>query len=367
MMKKRTILWGMLSFLSLALFAQVPTLTVQDLVVAPGDKEATVTIVSDVPLTDFCAYQFDLAIPTFLTPIESYTVEMGKINVLIEAQNSEIIDDHDLGMTEQAAGVYRFMCYSTSNAYFVDGSSENEDKQTVVLTLDVNVDENATPGVYPMQILTEPIAAGDVTFALKLDKAEEGYVHPNVVAGQCKVTEKLEFTMTEAGYGTWIMPFDGELPEGLVAYGCEAVDGNTLVLVEAASLKANVPYILAGEAGTYTFTGAPGQEDDFYSEGLLTGVYVDTPLTSGYVLQDNENGVGFYKVNSEKPVTITPNHCYLNLSAPVTSFFGIGGFTAIRPVITPSNGVAHDLSGKKAVEQLKGGLIIRDGKKYFVK
>ena len=103
-------------------------------------------------------------------------------------------------------------------------------------------------------------------------------------------------------------------------------------------------------------------------EGLLTGVYEDTKITSGYVLQNLDNKVAFYLVDSE--ITVPANRCYLdldnNVSAPVKALaFPDGTLTSISEIqAADEKAVIYDLSGRRVSKATKGIYII-NGKKVI--
>lgn len=182
-----------------------------------------------------------------------------------------------------------------------------------------------------------------------------------------KDVEETYSTILAAEYGTWIVPVDAEIPEGFTFYTCENFNGGSLELVEATSIEANVPYIIQGTAGdTCTVTGIYDMSDNL-TYGCLTGVYEDTQVTSGYVLQDGEEGLGFYRVGSSA-ITLTANHCYLNVTGSSAPMFRLGDATGVdRMMVEEQDGVLYDLYGRKVTEPNGAGIYIKNGKKVFVK
>lgn len=367
-MKKLFTLFSLFAVVFMAK-AQIPTLTVKDFVVTPGEKEATIEIVSDMELTDYVAFQFDLVLPSVVTPIEPYNVKAGKVNVTITAYNSDIIDDHNLvaslvGENVKAPGTstYRILCYSTSAAPFLEFSEESPN---VVMTVTVNVAADASPGKYSAYIDDEN-ESKSAAWALKLDKGDS-YVNPDVVDGFCCVNETITYEL-KADYGTLILPFAADLPDGLKAYSCAKVEGNVLTLVEAESLAANTPYIMGGAKGSYAFTGAPIPSDATLTAGLLTGVLEDTDAPAGsYVLQNNTNGLGFYKVGSVIP-TVKAYRCYLTYAGEASALmYRFGGTTNISNIEAEGNNAMYDILGRKVVGPAQKGVYILNGKKVFVK
>lgn len=178
---------------------------------------------------------------------------------------------------------------------------------------------------------------------------------------------------TAAGWGTVILPFAfDELPAGVKAYTCAAVDGATLTLEEAtAPLEANKPYIIEG-AWEATLTGDAQGTALTYTEGLLTGTYADMEAINGtYIMQKHEDTVGFYQVDTESAQPKVPaNRAYLTApSAGVKAFvLGEEAADAIHSVFTAvANGDIYDLAGRKAAQMNKGGVYVVNGKKIIIK
>lgn len=124
--------------------------------------------------------------------------------------------------------------------------------------------------------------------------------------------------ISDAQYGTFIAPFDAVVPAGVTVYTCAEVDGNTLTLEPATTIKANTAYIVyAEESVSETLTGWGLATKDAYETGVLTGSYELAPVAEGkYLLQNNNNKVGFYLV-AEDGFKIGANRCYL--TAPETA------------------------------------------------
>lgn len=185
--------------------------------------------------------------------------------------------------------------------------------------------------------------------------------------------DEVSFTMTDAGWGTLIVPFDHSVPNGLTAYTCGGYttsDGvNWLTLTEASTITANTPYIMAGEAGTYVFTGTPNMAGSVFTEGLLTGVYVPTTINEGSVLQNHDGEVAFYAVAASDPKAVPAYRCYLNSSAPSGSVaFRLNDTTGIIGLtVNEDDDMVYDLQGRSVCGPLKNGVYIRNGKMVLVK
>ncbi len=203
-------------------------------------------------------------------------------------------------------------------------------------------------------------------------------------------TVEVDWTMTTAGWGTLILPFDADVPTSMAAYTCSSLDGEELVLTEASSIAKNTPYIVeyTGEDEltediSCAFSGTP---DDFYYTlvkqegeylvGTLKDIYVpkwDTSVTD-YVLQKQNDYVAFYYVASDE-ISLTAYHCYLSVpaSSDVKAFFSFPSSsadteTAISGIEdgAAAGSAMYDLSGRQ-VSSPRKGIYIKGGKKVIIK
>ena len=175
---------------------------------------------------------------------------------------------------------------------------------------------------------------------------------------------------TVAGWGTVMLPFAvAELPGGVKAYSCAGVDGTTLTLTAVEKLEANKPYIIEG-AWNATLTGDAQGTKLTYTDGLLTGVYAETTAPEGsYVLQNQDNVVGFYLVENSD-IEVPANRAYLTVNGSGVKgfFFGSDDATAVKGVEAAGEeaGAIYNLAGQRVEKAVKGIYII-NGKKVLVK
>ncbi len=194
--------------------------------------------------------------------------------------------------------------------------------------------------------------------------------------------ETIEWEMTDAGWGTLILPFAADVPEGLTLYAGDALtldsDGTTITVGDASeTIAANTPYLVSGSAATYEFTGVATNTQDSYTVGMLTGTLVnmtqdDFTADSGqYVLQNHEDeGLAFYPITDESTgVTLDAYHCYLTSSSVSPMALHLPGMaTGIVAVEGDviANDAIYDLSGRRVSKAVKG-VYIMNGKKVLVK
>ncbi len=258
-----------------------------------------------------------------------------------------------------ADGVARYLC--TGKPY---GGNDNQIRTTteVEQAMLVKIIPSATEGVYNL-----------------LNVAANNYIGSQD-AGVYTVARNINFLLveakkpsitvntTEAGWGTVMFPFAvAELPEGVKAYTCDAVEGSTLTLTEVDALEANKPYIVEG-AWNATLTGDAQGTALTNTVGLLTGVYADTqaPVAS-YVLQNQGGNVAFYLVEDGAQPTAGANHAYLTVASGVKAFFLGEVETAIQSLQAAGEARAiYNLSGQR-VQKAQRGVYVVNGKKVVVK
>lgn len=194
-----------------------------------------------------------------------------------------------------------------------------------------------------------------------------------------------EYVMTAAGWGTIIIPFDCEKPEGLTIYECTSVNDGKLVVEEVNCLKANTPYLLKGTKGeqtNYLLEGYAAKHEDKYEKGVMVGVYVkqEPPLNS-YILQNQEAGLAFYcHLDQGNGAWVGPNRCYIksqdgglkSIQFPDDETNGVrtanaADSTLVDVYTTTGVKVKHQVEKGKALNDLAAGLYIINNKKIVKK
>ena len=189
--------------------------------------------------------------------------------------------------------------------------------------------------------------------------------------------EQTEVTMktSKAGsYGTFIAPFDVEIPSGITAYTVTGHEGNRLTLSDVdGTIPANTPVVVYSDnAINQTFKGKDGSNGvTSYSEGLLTGFYTAQTIPAGsYVLQTQDNRQAFYKLASAATANQV-NRAYLTVPASNAKafFFYLDDADAISDVrskMEDGRSEIFNLAGQR-VSKLQKGVNIVNGKKVLVK
>ena len=196
--------------------------------------------------------------------------------------------------------------------------------------------------------------------------------------------DSYEYKKTAAGWGTIIIPFDCEKPEGLTIYECTSVNDGKLVVEEVNSFKANTPYLLKGPKDvetTYPLEGYAAKHEDKYEKGVMVGVYSwQEPPADSYVLQNQDEGLAFYRHLAGNGVEVGPNRCYIkpqsgelkSIRFPDDETNGVANANAtdsslVDVYTTAGVKVKHQVKMGKALNDLPAGLYIINNKKIVKK
>lgn len=203
------------------------------------------------------------------------------------------------------------------------------------------------------------------------DWSTEWYFEPAEFAGHA-----VTFTASNDGqnYATLNLPYASKLPEGVTAYKGN-VSGNEVTLTEykhaGEVLPANTPVLLTATEASSSYNFAPAAYQAAEETGFQ-GTLAATAVTANnaYILAKKGEEVKFYLLNSESN-TVNANKAYIVVSegkAQAISF-NFGTTTGIHAATADAATVApvFDLTGRRVVKVVKGGLYIQNGKKFIVK
>lgn len=173
-------------------------------------------------------------------------------------------------------------------------------------------------------------------------------------------------------YATLNLPYASTLPTSVTAYKA-TVEGTTVNLTEYRTenqvLPANTPVLLtATTAGSKTFAPAAYEAADNRTgfQGTLAATAVDA--TNTYILSQKDGKVNFFALD-ETNNTINANKAYLVVSGGAAQAlnFNFGNTTGIQNAAVEgvnANAPLFDLSGRRVVKAVKGGIYIQNGKKF---
>lgn len=198
----------------------------------------------------------------------------------------------------------------------------------------------------------------------------------------------VEIAMAEANgkrYASAYLPFDVNAVDGAQAYVGELNDAkNVLNMTAVNGVPANNGFVLVGDQEKATLT--IGDAEALTITNALTGsnvkVALETTTGSGesatvtdhraeYLVfgKSSDNTVGFYKPAAAL-TTIAANKAFVAASSLTTAPGAIamnfgGNVTGINnAVVASENAPIFDLSGRRVVKAVKGGVYIQNGKKF---
>lgn len=212
----------------------------------------------------------------------------------------------------------------------------------------------------------------DCTTAFKLEEVS----YPNTVTFN---------TVTDvegvSNLATFSAPFATVIPEGVTAYYVETTDRDestaTMKAIEAGkAIPANAGVILASTTGDEA-TMIPATTEtaaELTGNKLSNSAGADKTIADGdnaYILAKGANGTAFYK--GKVGTTLGMNKAYLTLNeagAPEAISMNFGGnVTGINQIVNAeqNNAPIYDLTGRRVVRTVKGGLYIKGGNKFIAR
>lgn len=177
---------------------------------------------------------------------------------------------------------------------------------------------------------------------------------------------------------TFSAPFATVVPEGVTAYYVSTADNTkaTMKAIEAGkAIPANAGVILTSTTGTEA-TMIPATTEtaaELTGNKLGNSAGADKTIADGdnaYILAKGDNGTAFYK--GKIGSTLKANKAYLTLDVvggeAISMNFG-GNVTGINQIVNAeqNNAPVYDLTGRRVVRTVKGGLYIKGGNKFIAR
>lgn len=178
---------------------------------------------------------------------------------------------------------------------------------------------------------------------------------------------------------TFSAPFATVVPEGVTAYYVSTADNTkaTMKAIEAGkAIPANAGVILTSTTGDEA-TMIPATTEtaaDLTGNKLGNSAGAAKTIADGdnaYILANGDNGTAFYK--GKVGTTLGMNKAYLTLNVAggeqaISMNFG-GNVTGINQIVNAeqNNAPVYDLTGRRVVRTVKGGLYIKGGNKFIAR
>lgn len=176
-------------------------------------------------------------------------------------------------------------------------------------------------------------------------------------------------------YATAYLPFGVSKVSGAEAYvGKLNTEKNALDMNKVEGVPAGKGFVLVGTGNKATLTIGTASEVDTDLTGTNTAITLTDANRANYLVFGKNNAdntkVGFFKTTAAK---IPANKAYLDattltgVAGAIAMNFG-GNTTGVNTVVLGENGVnapVFDLSGRRVVAPVKGGVYIQNGKKFI--
>lgn len=177
---------------------------------------------------------------------------------------------------------------------------------------------------------------------------------------------------------TFSAPFATVIPTGVKAYYVSTADNSqaTMKAVEGEAIPAKTGVLLTSESAD-AVTMVPATDETLATiTGNKLGNSAGAAKTiadgdNAYILANGDNGTAFYK--GKIGSTLKANKAYLTLNvagAPEAISMNFGGnVTGINQIVNAeqNNAPIYDLTGRRVVRTVKGGLYIKGGNKFIAR
>jgi len=183
-------------------------------------------------------------------------------------------------------------------------------------------------------------------------------------------------TVESKSYATAYLPFGVSAVSGAKAYtAAEPANGQT-VMTETANFAKETGVLLVSDEAAAKAVLTIGDVDGATNTSALKGTLLAKDITGAqtkYLVfgknKANETEVGFFEP-SNTVTSIPANRAFFTDAEVSAIALNFGNVTAVNNVVAGNanvNAPIFDLTGRRVVKAVKGGLYIQNGKKYIVK
>lgn len=212
-----------------------------------------------------------------------------------------------------------------------------------------------------------------------IDKWEGQQGHYNQVTWTIDVATEFEValnTVESKSYATAYLPFGVNAVNGAKAYTAATPANGQTVMTETANFAKETGVLLvsdeAADKAVLTIGDAEGAANSSALKGTLLAKDITDAQTKYLVFgkdNANETEVGFFEP-STAVTSIPANRAFFADAEGSAIALNFGNVTAVNNVVAGNanvNAPIFDLTGRRVVKAVKGGLYIQNGKKYIVK
>ena len=212
-----------------------------------------------------------------------------------------------------------------------------------------------------------------------IDKWEGQQGHYNQVTWTIDVATEFEValnTVESKSYATAYLPFGVSAVNGAKAYTAATPANGQTVMTETANFAKETGVLLVSDEAAakaiLTIGDAEGAANSSALKGTLLAKDITDAQTKYLVFgknKANETEVGFFEP-STAVTSIPANRAFFADAEGSAIALNFGNVTAVNNVVAGNanvNAPIFDLTGRRVVKAVKGGLYIQNGKKYIVK
>lgn len=212
-----------------------------------------------------------------------------------------------------------------------------------------------------------------------IDKWEGQQGHYNQVTWTIDVATEFEValnTVESKSYATAYLPFGVSAVNGAKAYTAATPANGQTVMTETANFAKETGVLLVSDEtadkAVLTIGDAEGAANSSALKGTLLAKDITDAQTKYLVFgknNANETEVGFFEP-STAVTSIPANRAFFADAEGSAIALNFGNVTAVNNVVAGNanvNAPIFDLTGRRVVKAVKGGLYIQNGKKYIVK
>ena len=212
-----------------------------------------------------------------------------------------------------------------------------------------------------------------------IDKWEGQQGYYNQVTWTIDVATEFEValnTVESKSYATAYLPFGVSAVNGAKAYTAATPANGQTVMTETANFAKETGVLLVSDEAAAKAVLTIGDVDGATNTSALKGTLLAKDITGAqtkYLVfgknNANETEVGFFEP-STAVTSIPANRAFFADAEGSAIALNFGNVTAVNNVVAGNanvNAPIFDLTGRRVVKAVKGGLYIQNGKKYIVK
>lgn len=212
-----------------------------------------------------------------------------------------------------------------------------------------------------------------------IDKWEGQQGYYNQVTWTIDVATEFEValnTVESKSYATAYLPFGVSAVSGAKAYTAATPANGQTVMTETANFAKETGVLLVSDEAAAKAVLTIGDAEGAANSSALKGTLLAKDITSAqtkYLVfgknNANEKEVGFFEP-STAVTSIPANRAFFADAEGSAIALNFGNVTAVNNVVAGNanvNAPIFDLTGRRVVKAVKGGLYIQNGKKYIVK